>query len=881
MAQCQRKWWPHVTIVAAAVMLCAPTAIADQVERNWAYQRPTVQSSTALGGTSARAVDGNRSGDWNGGSVTHTDQETDPYWEVDLGAAHHIDEIRIFNRTDCCADRLRNFVVFFANSARGFQHRDLSSTLGENTTASPQTAVFSKPFFFQAGDVDPSTNGKSARHTVRISGSDCNADGRRGCLMRHIRIQLAGTGTLSLAEVEVVEKSTIPGPSIVDDAMSWQGTGITSNGLALASNDSRVLAFYRGADTRLHGSVNLSQGLPVRLSPALSGDVPTAVRDAGSGTMYVAARTRLNELVVASGIDRSDAPPPPRGATVAGGEETSSSLSDPTWTTLGRTTAGAAMVLACNRLYVAWLDGDTVFVSSRSSSPPGRWTASQFIGAGATGPPSLAASSSAAVGVSFVRRDGSVAFREAACDAAIAATWAPEDNPDIKSTGRQATLAAYGPFFMMAATNGRRSLTFALQGPTAGAGGKRGWQAREVLDVAGPSSRSLTGDPQVVVMSGVPIILARSNRGDLLYWVRWPNRLDATEGWVGGARVVGAPGDGSVLAASNGGVLVSPPGSLPSAVIPFGRSQIWGTWDAPAELFVAAAGPGQKVYAMNLGRFIAVDVLARVLGINISGQKNLGLPPDRGVDPAIVPNLFEQMVAVLALPRAAIDSARQAGCAMNLQLDRDVGGQNSGGCPMTVTLGTETSSATVLMHEWLHGDVAQRKVTAWALLTSAFPFDGDTTRAEPGRNGMRACVTDADCGPGPCELAGAATPGAFNDTRDFADNEMELRRWDDVRVCVAAGGPDGRRYQGGIRWYDVGTPDHAFIETVIAYRWFGAELRELVADDVAHANDQLLRRYNWIRDNYYGGVEYNGHQADGGALPGSNRTLGIFGLPSK
>ena len=111
---------------------------------------------------------------------------------------------------------------------------------------------------------------------------------------------------------------------------------------------------------------------------------------------------------------------------------------------------------------------------------------------------------------------------------------------------------------------------------------------------------------------------------------------------------------------------------------------------------------------------------------------------------------------------------------------------------------------------------------------------------------MRACATDADCGPGPCELAGAPNPGRFNDTRDFADNEMELRRWDDVRVCVAAGGPDGRRYQGGIRWYNVGTSDHAFIETVTAYRWFGAELRELVADDVAHGNDQLQRRYNWI-----------------------------------
>src|SRR5262249_47824249 len=124
-------------LVIAALM--PVVTIADQIERNWALHRSANQSSVALGGVPARAVDGNENGNWNVGSVTHTNQEIDPFWEVDLGAAHYIDEIRIYNRTDCCAERLSNFVVFFSNSKAGFQHPDLASTLGENSTNDPNT----------------------------------------------------------------------------------------------------------------------------------------------------------------------------------------------------------------------------------------------------------------------------------------------------------------------------------------------------------------------------------------------------------------------------------------------------------------------------------------------------------------------------------------------------------------------------------------------------------------------------------------------------------------------------------------------------------------------------------------------------------------------
>src|SRR5450631_3688704 len=93
-------------LLATALSFSVGEVHAAAVERNWALHGAATQSSTAEGGDARRAIDGNTNGDWNVGSVTQTDQEVDPYWEIDLGASYYIDEIRIFNRTDCCQARL-------------------------------------------------------------------------------------------------------------------------------------------------------------------------------------------------------------------------------------------------------------------------------------------------------------------------------------------------------------------------------------------------------------------------------------------------------------------------------------------------------------------------------------------------------------------------------------------------------------------------------------------------------------------------------------------------------------------------------------------------------------------------------------------------------
>ena len=95
---------------------------------NVALRKSTRQSSNYVsGGRSSLAVDGNTSGNWRNGSVTHTagNGTRNPWWMVDLGRVYNINEIKIWNRTDCCQTRLRSVKVKVRTSGnqawRGFR----------------------------------------------------------------------------------------------------------------------------------------------------------------------------------------------------------------------------------------------------------------------------------------------------------------------------------------------------------------------------------------------------------------------------------------------------------------------------------------------------------------------------------------------------------------------------------------------------------------------------------------------------------------------------------------------------------------------------------------------------------------------------------------
>jgi len=145
---------------------------------NLALNKPTVQKSTYGTGYASKAVDGNTNGNWGAGSVTHTQGETTPWWQVDLGSVKDLETIQIYNRLDCCKDRLSDYHVFIADE--DMQWTSLTSIQNDNT------GKYSKLYHSgQSPDIK----------TFDVS----------GITGRYVRIQLSGSGkALSLAEVKVI-----------------------------------------------------------------------------------------------------------------------------------------------------------------------------------------------------------------------------------------------------------------------------------------------------------------------------------------------------------------------------------------------------------------------------------------------------------------------------------------------------------------------------------------------------------------------------------------------------------------------------------------------------------------------------------------------------
>ncbi len=115
---------------------------------NLARGKATSQSSTAYAdaGASSSAIDGNTNGDFGQGSVTHTKQDPNAWWQVDLGASVRIKDVEIWNRTDGGGERLSDYWVFVSDSPfqpgdRPGNLRQRAGTIGAHLTTRPSPSV--------------------------------------------------------------------------------------------------------------------------------------------------------------------------------------------------------------------------------------------------------------------------------------------------------------------------------------------------------------------------------------------------------------------------------------------------------------------------------------------------------------------------------------------------------------------------------------------------------------------------------------------------------------------------------------------------------------------------------------------------------------------
>ena len=110
-------------------MVCS-VAAGDAVEISLRDKIAT-QSSTASNAKASRATDGNTDTTFSKNSCTATKQEESPWWSVDLDRTMEVKSVTVFNRGDCCGDRLNGFEVKVGDDSKWAKN----AACGGNQTA--------------------------------------------------------------------------------------------------------------------------------------------------------------------------------------------------------------------------------------------------------------------------------------------------------------------------------------------------------------------------------------------------------------------------------------------------------------------------------------------------------------------------------------------------------------------------------------------------------------------------------------------------------------------------------------------------------------------------------------------------------------------------
>ena len=103
----------HLSLAEVEVFGLAKTE-PDNIYENIAGERKATQCDSWAGkyGFAHLAVDGNTDGRWNSKSVTHTTKQgKDAWWRLDFSKTYYVSKIRIWNRVDCCSERLNGVTI--------------------------------------------------------------------------------------------------------------------------------------------------------------------------------------------------------------------------------------------------------------------------------------------------------------------------------------------------------------------------------------------------------------------------------------------------------------------------------------------------------------------------------------------------------------------------------------------------------------------------------------------------------------------------------------------------------------------------------------------------------------------------------------------------
>ena len=267
---------------------------------NIAVGKTASQSSTYGNASAGLAVDGNTDGNYNNGSVNHTNSASQAWWQVDLGAVYTLTDIKIWNRTDAVPERLSNFYILVS---------DVPFISADLNTARNQYGVTS---YYVSG-----TAGTPTIVNANRSG-------------RYVRVQLTVTNCLHMAEVQVysngikdvaigasASQSSTYGSAVAGLAVDGNTDGNYYNGSVNHTNsDSQAWwqvdlgAVYTITDIKIWNRTDGSQSrlsdfyLLVSDTPFSSADLNTAKSQTGVSNYYISGVAGLPSIVSANRTGR-------------------------------------------------------------------------------------------------------------------------------------------------------------------------------------------------------------------------------------------------------------------------------------------------------------------------------------------------------------------------------------------------------------------------------------------------------------------------------------------------------------------------------------------------------------------------------------------------
>ena len=202
-----------------------------------------------------KAIDGNTDGNFGVGSTTHTAGGSNAFWEVDLNSTFHIDNIRLFNRTDCCGDRLSNYDIQILD-----EDRNVVSTIVNN--GGPGTG-------FHA--VAPGAQGRFVR--VQIDGLNIGSSGQDILSLAEVQVFGGGLQNVARNPLAVATQSTTDFGGLASRAIDGITDGVYFSSNSVTHTATSANPFWNldlGNDFDIDEIIlfNREEGLQGRLSGA-------------------------------------------------------------------------------------------------------------------------------------------------------------------------------------------------------------------------------------------------------------------------------------------------------------------------------------------------------------------------------------------------------------------------------------------------------------------------------------------------------------------------------------------------------------------------------------------------------------------------------------